>query len=68
MRYVTVNIFGIFVAPFAPMMLVAWLLTSPLLRLGDFLGVTRYVWHPSLFNGAVYVIVLSAVVIIAGWL
>jgi hypothetical protein len=68
MRYVTVNIFGIFVAPFAPMMLVAWLLTSPLLRVGDFLGVTRYVWHPSLSNGAVYVIVLSAVVIIAGWL
>ncbi|HEY2132365.1 MAG TPA: DUF1656 domain-containing protein [Acetobacteraceae bacterium] len=68
MRYAEVNIFGIYVSPFAPMMLLAWLLTTVLLRLGDRLGVTRQAWHPSLFNSAVYVIVLSAVVIVTGWL
>ena len=66
MRYAEVNIFGVFVSPFVPMMLVAWLLTIALRRVGDRLGVTRHTWHPSLFNSAVYVIVLSAVVIVTG--
>jgi hypothetical protein len=36
---------------------------EPLLRLGDHLGVTRYVWHSSLFDTAIYVIVLALVVV-----
>jgi protein AaeX len=66
MTYAEVNIFGVLVSPFVPMMLLAWLLTIPLLRLGDRLGVTRHVWHPSLFNSAIYVVVLSAVVVVSG--
>jgi len=40
------------------MMVAAWGITLPLRRLGDRLGATRFVWHPPLFNAAIYVIVL----------
>ncbi|HLG45182.1 MAG TPA: DUF1656 domain-containing protein [Reyranella sp.] len=68
MRYVELDIFGVYVAPFALMMLVAWLATMPLRRVGDRLGLSRRVWHPALFNTAVYVIVLSLIVLVTGWI
>ena len=34
MRYAEVNIFGVFVSPFVPMMVLAWLLMMALVRLG----------------------------------
>jgi predicted lysophospholipase L1 biosynthesis ABC-type transport system permease subunit len=67
MRYVELNIFGVYVAPIALMMLVAWIATMPLRRLGDRLGLSRLVWHPALFNTGVYVIVLSLIVLVTGW-
>jgi len=67
MRYVELDIFGVYVAPFALMMLVAWIATMPLRRLGDRTGLSRMVWHPALFNTGVYVIVLSLIVIVIGW-
>ena len=67
MRYVELDIFGVYVAPFALMMLVAWLITMPLQRLGDRLGLSRLVWHPALFNTGVYIIVLSLIVLVTGW-
>jgi len=67
MRYVEVSIFGIFVSPFVLMMLGAWLITMPLRYLGDRIGIARYVWHPALFDMAIYVIVLSLVVLCARW-
>jgi hypothetical protein len=67
MRYVELDIFGVYVAPFALMMLVAWIATMPLLRLGDRLGLPRIVWHPALFNTGIYVIVLSLIVLVTGW-
>jgi hypothetical protein len=57
------NIFGIYVTPFVPMSIAAALITLPLLRAADRFNVTRHVWHPPLFNSAVYVIVLSLIVI-----
>jgi hypothetical protein len=68
MRYVELNIFGVYVAPIALMMLVAWIATMPLRRVGDRLGLSRMVWHPALFNTAVYVIVLSLIVLLTGWI
>jgi hypothetical protein len=68
MRYVELNIFGVYVAPIALMMLVAWIATMPLRRFGDRLGLSRMVWHPALFNTAVYVIVLSLIVLLTGWI
>lgn len=67
MKYTEVNLLGVYVAPFAPMMLLAWLITFPLLCLADHAGVARRVWHPALFNVAVYIIVLSLVVLVFGW-
>ena len=68
MPYVEVDVFGVYVAPFALMMLGAWLATVPLWRLGDRLGLSRLVWHPALFNTAVYVIVLSLIVLVTRWI
>jgi protein AaeX len=67
-RFTELNIFGVYVAPFAPMMLAAWVVTLVLQRLGNRFGLVRYIWHPALFTIAVYVIVLSAIVIAVGWL
>jgi hypothetical protein len=67
MKYTEVNILGVYIAPFAPMMLAAWLITLPIQRLADRIGVARRVWHPALFNLAVYVAVLSIVVLAIGW-
>lgn len=57
------NIVGVYVAPFVPMAIASALITLVLLRVADRFGFTHYVWHPPLFNSAVYVIVLSLVVI-----
>jgi hypothetical protein len=67
MKYTEVNVLGIYIAPFALMMLAAWLITMLLQRIADRVGVARRVWHPALFNVAVYVIVLSIVVLAVGW-
>jgi hypothetical protein len=66
-RYAEINIHGIYVTPFAVMMLGAWLLALPLWSLGDRIGIARRVWHPALFNIATYVSILSLVVLFFGW-
>ena len=66
MRYAELSIFGVYVAPIAPMLIAAWVLMIPLRRLADHFGLLRYVWHPALFLLACYVILLSAVVLLAG--
>ena len=67
MRFSEITLHGIYVAPFAVMMLVAWLIALPLWNFGDRIGIARCVWHPALFNFAIYVSVLSLVVIFVGW-
>lgn len=66
MRYAEINVLGVFVAPIVPMMLVAWILLLPLRRLADWFGLFRHVWHPALFVFAVYLILLSTVVLVGG--
>ena len=61
MRYLNMNLFGVYVAPFVPMLIIAGIVTAPLLRLANSLGLARWVWHPALFTIAVYVIVLYVV-------
>jgi protein AaeX len=65
-RYTEVNLFGVYVAPIAPMIVAAWLLLLPLRRLADRFGLLRYVWHPALFLVAFYLVLLSAIVLLAG--
>jgi protein AaeX len=62
MSYAEFNVLGVYVAPIAPMMVVAWLLLWGLRRLAASFGLFRYVWHPALFVFAIYVILLAAVV------
>lgn len=66
MHFTEVNLFGVYISPFLAMMLVAAGATALLLCLLDRVRLTRRVWHPALFNAAVYVIVLSFIVIGAG--
>jgi hypothetical protein len=59
--YSDTNLFGVDIAPFAPVLIVAGIVTGALLRLANSVGLSRWVWHPALFNIAVYVIVLYVV-------
>jgi len=63
MRLYEINLFGVFVAPIAVLMVVAWGLLIGLRRVTARTGVLQYVWHPALFVLAVYVIVLSSLVL-----
>jgi protein AaeX len=65
-RYTEINILGVYVAPIAPMFVVAWLLLLPLRRLADRFGLLRYIWHPALFLLAFYLVLLSVVVLLLG--
>ena len=68
MRFTEVDLFGVYVAPISLMMIVAWLAVVVLRRVADRFGLLRYVWHPTLFVAATYIIVLSLIVRIAtGW-
>ena len=68
MRFTEVDLLGVYVAPMSLMMVAAWLVVVMLRRAADRFGLLRHVWHPTLFVGATYVIVLSSIVlIVAGW-
>jgi hypothetical protein len=64
MRFTEVNVFGVNVAPISVMMTAAWLMLVPLRRIADRFGLLQQVWHPALFWLAVYMILLSAIVLL----
>jgi hypothetical protein len=66
MRFSEVDIFGVYVAPIAAMMFIAWVITIALRRAAVELGILRRVWHPALFGFGVYMIVLSSIVLVVG--
>ncbi|HEY2756103.1 MAG TPA: DUF1656 domain-containing protein [Pseudolabrys sp.] len=66
MNFTELNLFGVYVAPISAMMLAAWVVVVLVRRVADRYGLLRHVWHPSLFVFAVYMIVLSSIVIIVG--
>ena len=66
MRFVELNIFGVYVAPISLMMLIAWLILVVLRRLAVRFNVLQYVWHPAVFVFSIYIIVLAAIVLIIG--
>ena len=65
MRFTEINLFGVYVAPMSLLMVGAWVVTIALRRFAARFGLLRYVWHPSLFVFAVYMIVLSSMVLVA---
>ena len=64
MSITEVNLFGVYVAPISVMMVAAWLVLLALRRGADHFGLLRHVWHPALFVFAVYLILLSFIVLI----
>jgi uncharacterized protein DUF1656 len=66
MRFTEINLLGVYVAPISVMLVAAWFITIALRRVAANLGLLRYVWHPALFVFAVYMIVLSSIVLGAG--
>ena len=68
MRFVEINLFGVYVAPRSLMLVAAGMVTIGLRRVAARFGLLRHVWHPALFIFGVYMIVLSAIVLsLAGW-
>ncbi len=64
MRFAEINLFGVYVAPISVMMVAAWMVTIGLRRLAARFGLVQHVWHPALFAFAVYMIVLSSIVLL----
>ena len=65
MSFTEVNILGVYVAPISLMIVAAWLLWLPLRWAAARSGLLRHVWHPSLFEFAIYMILLSSIVLLA---
>jgi protein AaeX len=64
-RLAELNMFGVYVAPISLMMVATWLVSIVLRSAAGRFGLLRYVWHPALFSFSVYIIILSAWVLIA---
>ena len=64
MKFVEVDLLGVYVAPISVMMVAAWFVTIVLRRVAGRFGLLAYVWHPALFVFAVYIIVLSSIVLV----
>jgi hypothetical protein len=64
MRFVEIDLFGVYVAPMSVMLVVAWVITIALRRVAVQFGLLGHVWHPALFVLSVYMIVLSSIVLI----
>jgi hypothetical protein len=67
MSFAEINLFGVYVAPISLLMAAAWLILIALRRMVARFGLLRHVWHPALFVLAVYIIVLSCVVLVAAY-
>ena len=68
MNFTEVDLFGVYVAPISLMMAAAWLVLIALRRVADRFGLLRQVWHPALFELALYVMIVSSIVLVmARW-
>jgi hypothetical protein len=65
LKFVEINLLGVYVAPISVMMVTAWLVTMTLRKAAGRFGLLAHVWHPALFVFAVYIIVLSSIVLVA---
>jgi hypothetical protein len=65
LKFVEVDLLGVYVAPISVMLVAAWFVTMILRRVAGRFGLLAYVWHPALFVFAMYIIVLSSIVLVA---
>lgn len=66
MSFVEINVFGVLISPFVPLMALAFAITMGLRWLAVRLGWARKIWHPALFEFSVFVIVLTITVLAFG--
>ena len=59
MSFADVDVFGLYVAPAAPILVIAAVAFVVLRRATEGFGILRHVWHPALFEFAVYAILAS---------
>ncbi len=64
MRFIEIDLFGVYVAPISLMIVAAWLVLIGLRRVAARFGLLQYVWHPALFTFSLYMIVLSSMVLL----
>ena len=64
MKFVEVDLLGVYVAPISVMMVAAWFVIVVLRRVVGRFGLLAYVWHPALFVFALYIIALSSIVLV----
>jgi protein AaeX len=62
-RFCEINLLGVYVAPIAVIMAVAWIVLLIVRRMVVRFGLSQYVWHPALFSLAIYVIFVSSIVL-----
>ncbi len=68
MRFVEIDILGLYFAPIGAILVAAWCVYIVVRRGADRFGFQRRVWHPALFEAALYVILASSIVlVIAHW-
>jgi protein AaeX len=68
MRFNEINLFGLYVAPIAVILGIAWLVFVILRRTTNRFSPFQHVWHPALFELSVYVIIVSSIVLVmARW-
>jgi protein AaeX len=68
MSFVELNVFGVLISPFVPLMVVAFAITMVLRWVAVELGWVRGIWHPALFEFSVFLIILTATVLTFGTL
>jgi hypothetical protein len=64
LKFIEIDLLGVYVAPIALLIIAAWFATIGLRRIADHFGLLRHVWHPALFMFALYIIVLSSMVLV----
>jgi len=64
LKFVEINLLGVYVAPIMPLMIAAWLVTVGLRRAAARFGLLQHVCHPALFVFDIYIIVLSSMVLL----
>ena len=65
MKFVEIDLFGVYVAPVSVLMIAAWVATIGLRRLAVRVGLLDWVWHPALFVFAAYVVILWSLTFVA---
>jgi protein AaeX len=64
LKFVEIDLLGVYVAPMALLIIAAWVVTVALRLVASRFGLLTNVWHPALFVFAVYMIVLSCMTLI----